>query len=34
MTDIKIFNNADFGQVRTLVIDNEPWFVGHVWGKQ
>ena len=28
MTDIKIFNNADFGQVRTLVIDNEPWFVG------
>lgn len=28
MTEIKIFNNADFGQVRTLVIDNEPWFVG------
>lgn len=28
MTDIKIFNNAYFGQVRTLVIANEPWFVG------
>lgn len=28
MNDIRIFNNAEFGEVRTLVIDNEPWFVG------
>ena len=26
--DIKIFNNPDFGQVRTLSINNEPYFVG------
>lgn len=29
MNEIKIFNNKDFGQVRTVVIDNEPWFVGN-----
>lgn len=23
-----IFDNADFGEVRTVVIDGEPWFVG------
>lgn len=28
MNDIKIFNNPDFGEVRTVVIDEEPWFVG------
>ena len=28
MKDIQIFNNPEFGQVRTVVIDNEPWFVG------
>ena len=27
MKDIQIFNNPEFGQVRTVVIDNEPWFV-------
>lgn len=26
--DIQIFNNDQFGQLRTVVIDNEPWFVG------
>lgn len=25
---VKIFNNEEFGQVRTVVIDDEPWFVG------
>ena len=25
---VTIFNNAEFGSVRTVVIDNEPWFVG------
>lgn len=28
MNDIKIFENAEFGQVRTVMIDNEPYFVG------
>ena len=26
--EIQIFKNDEFGQVRTLVIDNEPYFVG------
>ena len=25
---LQVFENNEFGQVRTLVIDNEPWFVG------
>ena len=28
MNDLKIFNNAEFGQIRTVVIDGAPWFVG------
>lgn len=28
MNNIQIFNNPDFGEIRTVVIDNEPWFVG------
>lgn len=28
MNEIQIFNNEQFGSVRTLTIDNEPWFVG------
>ena len=28
MREIQIFENAEFGKVRTIVIDNEPWFVG------
>ena len=28
MREIQIFENAMFGKVRTIVIDNEPWFVG------
>lgn len=28
MNDIKIFENPEFGKVRTIVIDDEPWFVG------
>lgn len=27
-TALQIFENAEFGQVRTVTIDNEPWFVG------
>ena len=26
--EIKIFENEEFGQMRTMLIDNEPWFVG------
>lgn len=29
MDDIKIFKNEEFGEVRTLVVNNEPWFVGN-----
>lgn len=25
---LQVFNNEEFGQVRTIMIDNEPWFVG------
>ena len=28
MNNIQIFNNPEFGDIRTVVIDNEPWFVG------
>ena len=28
MTDIQIFNSPDFGDIRTVTIDGEPWFVG------
>ena len=28
MDELKIFNNAEFGTVRTLEINGEPWFVG------
>ena len=28
MNKIEIFKNPEFGEVRTLTIDNEPWFVG------
>lgn len=27
MSDLQIFNNPEFGEVRTIVIDGEPWFV-------
>ena len=28
MNEIKIFKNEDFGEVRTIEIDGDPWFVG------
>lgn len=27
MNDIRIFNNPDFGEIRTVIIDGEPWFM-------
>lgn len=26
--EMKAFNNSEFGQVRTIVLDNEPWLIG------
>lgn len=28
MQELQIFNNEEFGRIRTIVIDNEPYFVG------
>lgn len=28
MNDMTIFNNPEFGDVRTIMIDGEPWFCG------
>lgn len=28
MNTLRIFNNEEFGNVRTVTIENEPWFVG------
>lgn len=28
MNNIKIFENKEFGEIRTITIDGEPWFVG------
>lgn len=28
MNNLQIFSNGEFGSIRTVTIDNEPWFVG------
>lgn len=28
MQTVQLFKSADFGEIRTLIMDNEPWFVG------
>lgn len=28
MNDIQVFNNPEFGEIRTVEINNEPWLVG------
>lgn len=28
MNDLKIFENKEFGEIRTVIKDGEPWFVG------
>lgn len=28
MNKLKFFENAEFGQIRTIIIEGEPWFVG------
>lgn len=29
MKDLKIFNNEEFGKIRTITNDNEPWFIAN-----
>ena len=29
MNELQIFNSQEFGDIRTVTIDNEPWFVGY-----
>ena len=29
MSELQIFNSEEFGDIRTVTIDNEPWFVGY-----
>ena len=28
MNELQVFNNDEFGSIRTWVVDDEPWFVG------
>lgn len=28
MNELQIYNNEEFGDIRTVTIENEPWFVG------
>lgn len=28
MNDLQIFNNPEFGEIRAIEVDGEPWFVG------
>ena len=28
MNNLQIFSNEEFGEIRTLLIDGQPWFVG------
>ena len=28
MNELQVFNNDEFGSIRTVIIENEPWFVG------
>lgn len=28
MNELQLFNSPEFGQVRTVMVDGEPWFVG------
>lgn len=29
MNELTVFNNEEFGEVRTITIDGEPWFVAN-----
>lgn len=32
MNEVQVFTNPEFGQVRTVTIEEEPWFVGQGCG--
>lgn len=27
LNELKIFSNEEFGEIRTVIVDDEPWFV-------
>lgn len=29
MNELTVFNNEEFGEIRTITIDGEPWFVAN-----
>lgn len=29
MNELKIFDNEEFGEIRTIIVDGEPWFVAN-----
>lgn len=29
MNELIVFNNEEFGEIRTITIDGEPWFVAN-----
>ncbi len=31
MNEIQIFNHEEFGEIRTIEIDGQIWFVGVMW---
>ena len=33
MNELRIFNNEDFGEIRTVTIDGEAWFIGNDVGR-
>lgn len=32
--EMQLFENAEFGKIRTLVLNREPWFVGERRGRK
>ena len=28
MNDVLVFSNSEFGNIRTVTVNGEPWFVG------
>lgn len=31
MNELQIFNNPEFGNIRTTMIDGEPWLLEKMW---
>ena len=28
MENVQVFKNQEFGEIRTIIIEGEPWFIG------